>query len=496
MASKGSEHSLDDLPNEVLEVIFDHMNSTSLRCMTQVSTGCREQAKKSFERKYSGENEDKFFTLKICAKNSIEDMKIYLPFFRAFGENMQAIDITVQQFDGDMEKCHWVCDFMLKYCKRLKKLKAEAVSLSHTMRILQQLPITHIEFVNTLHSDYEWMNYTYTNLISVKFVGDYDEKFPGNELNKFLTRNKQLKEFCCNNDLDSDSNILDMINGKMNELITIELCSLSFGVAFPELKSTIIMLAKLESIILGGQYTTLPILQAICKGCPNITRLDISKWKGAWNDNVIQAVCSLKELTSLIIIGSDGIQVDHIQRLVNSLPRLSVLCLNASRDIGVNASIFMESLPCIVTFCGKLSKLEIINSGWVELPNLSVQLLAPIAESTLGNQLKITVSWYHRGYKIQQLTIDQGQVRLGNSFIYWDGYDRAQRPSTHNFVDLGDSCLKLIVSYLDARGHAALYNTCKKTREIVKDQISKHVFYLSKFHEVDFFELLESIFRS
>lgn len=487
MTTNARDKSMDDFPTEVLVVIFDHLNLTSLLHMSRVSKRFRAIAKEAFGKRYSGENDDKFYELKIYADNLFEDKRKNLPLLRTFGENIQAIIITV--YDNckyiriPMNESHWVYEVLKEFCTSLKKMNIYELNSVNTTRILQQSPsLTHINFTDSNHLNHQWINYTYPNLISATFVGSNqicDDRFK-----KFLNNNRQLKELCVTLTKNEETNILDLINGKFNELRTMELYSdqVYFDeYVMPDLESITIELPQLESVKLWDQYATVTFLQAICKGCPNIIKLEILRLEEDWNDDATLAVCSLEKLTTLAI-DANTIEVEHIRRIVKGLPHLTSLCLDRIKE----SSEVIEYLPLVVSFCGKLTKLEFTECYWIEKLSLRVDFLASFIDSGLPSQLKITFQWDMKPF---QLTISQGQIRLGNSLVYWDGYDydRAQR---QNLLDLDDRCLKLIVSCLDVHSQVALYNTCKKTREIVKDYISAHVFYVEEDYGENIFRTL------
>lgn len=512
MATNGSDKSMDDFPIEVLVVIFDHLNLTSLLYMSRVCKRFRTIAKETFGRWYSGEDDDKFYKLTIYATDNLfEDKRKNLRLFRTFGENIQAIFIRVYSFEHDtsipMNELHWLYEVLEEFCTSLKKMKVHQLNSVNTTRILQQLPtLTHIHFIDSSHLNHQWINYTYPNLVSAKFFGsnNYEHAIHDDHFKKFLNNNRQLKELCVTLTRNEETNILDLINGKFNELRTMELYSdvISDDNEMPDLESITIKLPQLESVKLWDHYATVTFLQAICNGCPNIIKLELLHLQEAWNDDATMAVCSLKKLTTLAI-DATGIKVEHIRSFVKRLPHLSSLCLDSINE----SSEVIEYLPLVVSFCGKLTKLEFTRCDWIERPSLRVDFLKSIIDSGLSSQLKIIffrqersvfdyVQWdMHSDFEYSkwenlQVTVSHGQIRLFNSLMYWDGYDRSQSQSAHNLLDLDDKCLKLIVSYMDAQSQAELYNTCIRTRGIVKDYISTHVFRVIWHHGENIYRTL------
>lgn len=89
----------------------------------------------------------------------------------------------------------------------------------------------------------------------------------------------------------------------------------------------------------------------------------------------------------------------------------------------------------------------------------------------------------------------QGVIRSGNANIYWEGYDPIFNQSAMNLLNLNDKCLMRIIGFLEPSSQCQLYDTCKRTRHLVSEFISNHVFYASPSMDGRIFQSLGKYIR-
>lgn len=482
---------LGDFPDEVLLIVMSHLTDMSLLQMAQVSKRFRRIAKESFAKRYSGESRNQFYPLLVLCENEIENQRQNRPFFCTFGENIHAIEIDIDYGDNAVgkdilvEDDHWLYDSIPIYCTALTKLHIRNARGIYLTRFLRHLPtLTHLFLDTSTYLNHLWTQHSYPKLISFELVssGHHDERNEKCNLDEFFNKNRQLKRICMRYCM-CDENILDLLSSGMNELESVELFS-CYEIA--NQKSTTINISKLKSIVLVGVYSTFHVLNAISKGCKNIAclKMENMNWGDEWDDDAIQTLCSLEKLTSLQIC-SNNITVENLQKIIDRVPNLTSLCLT-----GVDrSSEVLENLPFVVSICDKLVKLEFKSNTWSR-KDVGTDFMQNIVDSIHRNNSEVTLQL---GPGSRKLFFSQDQIRDGNALIYWAGCEANSSQSTSNLLDLGDECLQKIVGYLDIRSQSALYNTCTRTRKIVKDYIASHVY---RIYDESILNSDESIFQS
>lgn len=464
-----NQFSLNDFPDEILLKLMNHMNDTSLLNMTRTCHRFRAIAKEAFGNIYNGGKHGKY-KMKILGENDIDEQKRYRPFFCTFGENIKAIEIASDDFE-DFDRNHWVYNSMQKYCTSLTGLVIYYVSGVDLTKILLQQPcLTHLHLNRTYDLDTSWINHSFPNLKSFKWNVSFDEWIGSLNFDEFFDKNRQLIELSMSFYSEIEAiNIIDSLNGKLKNLKMLELISEEVD-SLPE--STIIILDELEFLTLECK-NAYAILGAISKGCKNIKKLKIT-FPGVpgsanvdWNA-AVATICSLKKLTKLKMT-AENIGVLHLQRIIDSLPDLTRLHLT---DVSYKSNAF-EYLPYIVASGTKLIELKVKVLPYDDIISLTSEFIKCMAELTqLNNSLKVMLSSDQ-----DKFIFTRGEVRRGNSIIYFDNQDRNNDPSTLNLLNLNNSCLEKIVGLLDSKSQCELYKSCTKMQNIVKDYLSGHMFH-------------------
>lgn len=473
-----NEFSLNDFPDEILLKVMFHMNDTSLLTMTWTCHRFRTIAKEAFGRIYNRETYGNF-DVKILCENDIDDQKRYRPFFRTFGDNMKSIEISFDDF-RPVHINHWIYESMQEYCKYLTKLYinyGEGVDL--TRILLQQPSLTHLYMYCNITLNGLWTMHSFPNL---KIFIVNGERHLGRDLSEFFHKNRQLTEFSIeHNDKCDAFNIIDLLNGKLNDLKVLYL-STGLNSNIPNLKSSIVTLDKLESLTLNGKYASYVILGAISKGCKNITKLkmlsdsDEIKW-----NNAVLTLCSFKKLTKLKI-NAHNIGMLHLQRIIEDLPNLRSLHIDR---LSYKSKTF-ESLPYILPSGTKLIKLKMTVFEQGDFICLSSEFIKDLAEFThLNNGVKVML----RSFR-DKLMFTQGEARRCNSIIYCNKHDGNNDGSSLNLLDLSDRCLEKIFGLVDAKSQCALYNSCTKMQNIAKEYLTSYVFYATSDIEENVFQTL------
>lgn len=461
-----SHFNLNDFPDEILLCVMSHLNDTSLLHMTRTCKRFQAIAKETFERRCNGDADDRRFKMKILCESDDNDQKRYRPFFCTFGENIRAIRITFNDCEAVCRN-HWIYDSLHVYCTSLKDLEIYfAFAFDLTRILLQQPRLARLYMNNSQYIDSDWASHSFPNLSSLLLEFVEIKSNQRRNLDDFFQKNRQLTELSVEHVDGKDRfNFIDSLNGKL-DLRLLHLHSYS---NVPHFEANFVTMDRLESLTLGGMYSSYAFLGAISKGCKNIKKLKmLSAANVNWND-AVSAICRLEKLTKLKII-AHNIGVGHLQRVVNSLRHLEILDLGS---ISYKSDAF-DQLPYILSSGSTLIKVTVEAFERCESVCLSSEYIELMTQLTLlNNRLKVTVPSGR-----DQLVFAGGEASRGNTVIYYCGKrDPMNDPSTLKLLDMNDSILEKVIAALDADSQCALYNSCTRLQNIVKNYISGHVFY-------------------
>lgn len=464
------------LPNEIWLNIMIHLSDMSLLDMTRSCWRFQRIAKYAFSKKYNGENIAAHFKLTIFCESNFEEYMRYRPFFLAFGENMIAIEIRF--FDESLvARNHWLVKMITSHCTSLQRISLQGGVQLDLTEIVDSIPIaslTHLKLNGVRFTDQSWANIHYPKLVSFSTRYALDR----NILGTFLLRNQQITHldfaYC-----HFDVGILRLISDRLNELIS--LCIQDFTSILGD-RFDLISLPSLESFKLCiDPDTTVDIMVAVSEGCPKLNKLLVEENSHnhiSWTDKYIQCYTKMRNIQNLTIC-SRSLSTQRLKRLVGSLPKLTSLYLKHFFD----ESDHYESIPEIIAFCTKLTKLRFDVCG--HMPDLRHDFIPKIAEISQNNpNLNVRLD------RNIQLIFKHGLVRSIDGIIYWNGYDPKFNKSAVNLMNLEENCLEKIIGFLDLNSRCRLYESCKKMQELISKFISNNIFYASLTMNVRIFEIL------
>ncbi|XP_055296438.1 uncharacterized protein LOC129565503 isoform X2 [Sitodiplosis mosellana] len=475
--SEGNVSGLFDFPNEVLLPLMSHLNDTTLWNMTRVCKRFKAIAKEAFAKKYNGATGKDYYALEVYPANMTEQHKQYRPFFTIFGENMIAVKIKFID-KSPVANSHWIMGLIQRYCTTLVKIMITGtdeydIDLSTTI-VRMKTRLTHLHLVDLSIYNYSWIEHNYPNLIEL-----YADNFKANQIERFIDNNRQLQKLCLTG-LFYATKALHSFSGKLDQLMKLQIqCYADLEYSDT---TTPIELCSLEALfVFFRDEPHTPLLRSIAEGCKNIVvlKIDNAHFDIYWNDEMIDAMCGFGQLKSLSLCATT-LTAKHIKQMIQQLSNLSSLSLDRAR-------IDDYDLLVVISICSQLTELEIIvdyrasiNKKWP----LDFNLLVQIAEITARNRVMVKL---RPCCNCEETVFTQGEVRRGNSIVYWSGYDPMDNQTKLTLLDLRDECLEEIISYLDMDAQAALYNTCTQTQKAVKVHLSNSpiIFHVSSSNYVD-----------
>ncbi|XP_055296435.1 uncharacterized protein LOC129565502 [Sitodiplosis mosellana] len=460
---------LYDLPDEILLPMMIHLDDSTLFNMTLVCHRFRAIAKEAFSKKYTGDG-DKFFNLEVNGTNAIADKTEYHPFFATFGENMAAIHINYSDPPGTtVDRNHWLIDEIQNCCTTLTHfciVRGGKVNLTEFIRWVPSLSHLYLENMTLLSQS--WSRFTYPRLVCFHMSDvDWEEK----HLIQFISKNPQLEELNISDNFMETNMDFVYAFAKLPKLKSLRL---NFhGSEDLEEQSSLIKMDSLTAFqIFTSDASCMQILKAM-KPCQNLVKIDMRAF-GSWDESVFITICQFKKLESLKISAYD-LKLKHLKQIVEQLPNLSKLKLADIEDD--DDSEIYDNLLQTIWMCIKLSQLEISFDDDDDWPEFDYHFIAELAEITKRNSLKITLESFNT--PSNRLTSHNGEVRHRDAVLFWSGYDPIHSHSRANLLDLNEKCLQKIISLLNITDQSALFNTCTRTQQAVKNIVLQSTLQVS-----------------
>ncbi|XP_055296491.1 uncharacterized protein LOC129565533 isoform X1 [Sitodiplosis mosellana] len=452
-----SEFGLYDFPDEILLPIMTQLDDMTLFNMTLVCRRFRAIAKDAFSKKYTGKGDEGFFELKLRCNNPFADKVKHRPYFATFGEDMAAIRIV--DYSRNVDLYHWLIGQIRNCCKTLRHASifgGKEINLGEFIRCVPTLSHLYLKSVKLLNQS--WAESNYPRLIGFDAA---DMRLDERDMVQFINNNRQLEELSLKGRYNEmDMHILHSLGGILPKLKSLCLDYPVWRVFDEEPDS--IELNSLETFEISGHASFMEILGGMTS-CQNLRKISM-KANEKWDESVFDALGRFKKLESLKMSAYD-LKPGQLEYIVEQLPRLSKLYLV---DVHIDGETdFYEFILHSIRIGKKLAYLEISSNEWE--PELSYPFIAELGKITKHNPLKFSLIRYN-----ERITSQRGEVRSKDSVLYWDGYDAVHSQSATNLLDLSDECLQRIVSVLSINDHHALFNTCQKARQVIKDAISQN----------------------
>ncbi|XP_055295897.1 uncharacterized protein LOC129565259 [Sitodiplosis mosellana] len=155
--------------------------------------------------------------------------------------------------------------------------------------------------------------------------------------------------------------------------------------------------------------------------------------------------------------------------MIEQLPHLTQIKLRCVSDF-INVG---QAISYIIQCC---TKLEVLSIGVPKLSELKHSFIYEMAEATQHNP-KMKMKLLKVDCSLEKaLTAYRGTVRRGYAILYWNDYDHIHSKTSTGLLDLNEKCTQKIIQLISTSLNdlAALFNTCKRTQQAVKDYLSEN----------------------
>ncbi|XP_055298410.1 uncharacterized protein LOC129566472 [Sitodiplosis mosellana] len=469
-----SENHVSELlkfSNEILLEIFTNFNDIDLLNTARVCRRFEAIAKETFADKYNGDSEEKYYDIKVCTKDIVDDQKLYRTFLKTFGNEIAAINITSQRGPNKYN----LLKLIGEHCRSAKHITVSTFDseFNLTQMIQSMTQLTSLSVKGIKSTNLSWANIRFPRLttFAIDDIPDIDVEV----LKQFLYINPQLERLRINYCTKFPLKVIQALRDKMKRLKSLEYtsCYNLFGDTCRDIN-----MEQLETLKIAVDATSFrSVLVATTKGSKKIQSLEVLMRDDDVNTEGIhqqmdEVIPLFEKLTTLRLVKFD-LTVDVTRYLIRFLPHLVTLKLD-----GIRLSDF-HSYDILFIFkkCKHMKELS------MESDSHSIKT----EEFNLGFHREFIEITRNRGSGVKfeviqpetKMTITAEKIINNDQLIYWNVGTECEAPnscSNVHFLDLNDKCLSRIYSYLDEQSERALYETCTRTKEAMHERITKQVF--------------------
>lgn len=456
-------------PSKVLLQIFIYVDDTALLNLAETSYRFEGIAKIVFKRRYA----NGYF---VVDGESNSQKAMYSSFFSRFGEYADIRSIEVKHIQ-DIDKNHWLSQFLQKHTKHLERLKFDGCTFLNLDQILSQhMKITHLIFKNDFHKEIELPEYR--SLMKL----DLSCSISFASLKQVIENNPQLESLllrdCC--EIASFREIILFIADHLKhlkELAVVNLNNFDWENSPPDetIDKIVNCLRCLEFLALGTDPQIIGLLQRLSFECQNIKHLEIDQIGENLCDEMLETLCAFDKIETLSL--SQPWYDDAIESsLIAHLPNLRHLSLSMSMP---NTHAYVLSL---LRKCSTLEKFTIdIN---VNRPDSSQKLYANLyffnkfRENVCQNR-NVRIEFQENRRIIGYIT--GTEIVWRKKLMHWIGWNSSHNSSNVNLLNLtarhadASKCpFDLILDYLDLNSLTSLSRTCKECEQSVSSYVKRH----------------------
>ncbi|XP_055311022.1 uncharacterized protein LOC129573895 isoform X2 [Sitodiplosis mosellana] len=340
------EPGLFDMPNEVLNCIFDCFNDETLLAASRTCKRFQSIAAKTFERKYANQ------PYKVRNLEIINYQQMHRAVLINFGATFTDIEVA----DADLTDEHrWLIEVLKENVATLKKVKfateweAADINLGEVFLFFPNL--THLSLDGYAIEDDNW---SHIHMPYLKHLAFYSMDYVEEEcFDRFFDNNRQIESLVYQ---DTTNNFLESINNRLNQLKMLQVPEFFF-------EPTPIHLKSLEKLKLTENSEEMCILDAFSNGCKNIKELSVVFVEGVeLDEKYISTIASFEKIESLEIEDTE-ITIDEIKLIERQIPHLksfSVITeIETEDDDDDDHQLIVDEILSMVSSTKILTKLEL-----------------------------------------------------------------------------------------------------------------------------------------
>lgn len=465
---KSDKFELLDFSDEILLKIFDNFNDIDLLNASQVCRRFNSITKEIFAKKYNGDSKHKFYDIKVCSEDTEGDQKLYRTFLETFGNEIKAINFESHKAPNQ----HNLLKLIAVHCRSTKQviINGNGYDLNLLQMIQPMSELTNLTLTNIRCTNFYWTGIHFPRLTT--FAMDSICNIDVQALKQFLYINQQLENLRILDCQRFPLKVIQPLRDKMKRLKYFEYNARDniFGN-----KCQNINMEQLESLKITVDASSFrTVLEAIERGSKQIRSLDISM-----NDDddhldgvrqQIDKVIPKFEKLTMLRLKSFDLTADVTRVLIQLLPHLVTLKLDGVR--------LDEFHPRHILFIFRKCK----NMKELVLESDSNKMETKSLDTKFHRQFVDIVQSHGCDAKFEliqtetNMVITAQKITKNGEIIYPTSQEPLKSQSTVQFLDLSDEILERIYSCLDEESERALYETCTRTKNAMREQIMKQVF--------------------
>ncbi|XP_055313382.1 uncharacterized protein LOC129574871 [Sitodiplosis mosellana] len=416
----------------------------------------------------------------VIEGESEHQRKIYSTQVGLFGDSIKAVEVkNIRHIDDN----HWFVQLLDKHTSNLEKLCFKTCSFKNVDDFLSRhTNITHLAFRSgSCEEKYRIQLPEYRNLKSLQIFKFSHISKPS--LEKVLMNNSQMERltlsFC--DHYFTLQNIMELVCTHLNHLKELNILDCySFGMDFSPVSLRDQFVSVLKSLESFGMTSfnecSKDLLQQVSSSCTDIKSLELYNFRGHFNKELIEAVCSFDQIETLSLLYCS--YQDQLESIIENLPNLRCLYLQILTH-RTNTQILS-----ILRKCKHLEKLVIDSERSSEtrdedesVYNKNVHFHGEFIEAIPNSDFRLEFKEY--GEVIGVITKEE--IIWRNKLLHWVGYDPIHSRSNLRLLDLitipegstgkHKQPLNLIFNYLDLDSLYSFSMASKECKQLVHGYI-------------------------
>lgn len=453
--------NLMNLPNELLDKIFDYFDDKNLLLASHVCRSFIVIAKRAFQRKYANRRYE---------MSGIRNDRrgLHRAILHNFGSKVTHLFI----YKYDFVNCdRHIMNLIVQNCTNIIKFELIGVSIDLAEFFSHAPNLTFCSLNGVIVDEKnDWKIIALPRLKHFEIRFKY--KLQMASIAEFLNRNRQIETLA----IDTEHNLLPIIGKRLNRLRDFKIVdygqiTVADASAATVSNSTdaIINLNALESLEIFSDDPEL-MLRYIQTGCKNLQQLIIVfKNQTKLEQSILLAIGPFERLTALKILYAK-ITMSQIKLLASHLPHLKSLHIEMFTGCEL-----AENILWISSAFKKLTNLEIqldsvhCPNGWNY--NFHQRFLRAIGNERVD--LKLNLLFREHKLMISRDSICHTRDGSNPILVHWVGYEAEKSHTKVNILQLNDQSMWHLFDFIDLNSLDILQRTCRDMRTKIQIYMSE-----------------------
>lgn len=506
--------NLEYFPVEILLNIFTLVDDDSLLKTSFASTRFELIVQAVIKERYANEH----FVIASDSEKRREQCHALLSHF---GGNIKGVSIHGVR---NIDEHHWMIEMLNAYTTQIKRLQFFECHFKNAENILSHhLDVTHLTFQKCTADAINHMpNFCHLRHFEARDFIDIENS----SYEQIIRNNPQLESLVASNSNEDPLQIIMAVEKYSKHLKKLHLTNDSESLQFSSARLTDQFMHttnQLESLGISICNHSAELLRMLSTHCRNVKCFEVVHTGGDLSNEVIEALRSFKKITKLSLTLTS--YEDDIDSLLKSFPKLRELSITLRLEMPPTSDFLLS----LLRECPELRRItvnsikrqywhsfnemfhqdgyddEIEDDHTLEhMPdtednpikrNINVRFHNEFVDITRNRFAKLELKENSKTISI----VSNYKILWRNMLIHWKCYDAVYNRSGKQLLDLANSEIippakqkqpfDIILGYLDLNSLYSLYNTCKRSRELVKNYVQKQSAQQGKFVITDEFDI-------